>query len=67
MIGRKSGGGDIEIKTNVDTDLLSKLTHYVNEEIQKSNLILLEKMRISYYNNNILDTIENEINILRKK
>ena len=57
---------DVEIKTDVDTELISKLTDYINEEVKKSNLILLEKMRLSYYNNNILDSIENEIKNIRK-
>jgi hypothetical protein len=55
---------DIDVKAN--DKLVSDLTDYIEQEVYKANLNLLEKVRLSYYQHNSLDVIDEEIKNIRK-
>ncbi len=57
--------GEIDIKAN--EELVIELKTYIEQEISKSNLHLLEKMKLSYYKNTTLDSIDDEIKKIREK
>lgn len=56
---------EIEIKTN--EEIISNLKDYIEQETLKANLIILEGIKIAYYKNELLNTVDNEIEIIRKK
>jgi hypothetical protein len=56
---------DIELKTN--DELSSKIRNYIEEEIIKSNISILEKIKLAYFQNNTLDVINDTIEELREK
>ncbi len=56
--------GEIDIKAN--EELVLKLKDYIEQEISKSNLHLLEKIKLSYYKNTTLDSIDDEIQKIRE-
>lgn len=56
---------DIELKTN--GELSSKIKNYIEEEIVKSNISILEKIKLAYFQNNTLDVINDTIEEMREK
>ena len=60
----KPWSDDIDFKTN--ENLYLKIQEYINQEILKSNLELLEKLRMSYYQKNTITDIEENIQYIRK-
>lgn len=58
---------DIEVKTDISEDFIKKIEDYIIEEINKSELNLLESIKLSYYNNSLLSFIEEKTNELRNK
>lgn len=56
--------GEIDVKAN--DELIQSLKAYIDQEINKSNLNLLERIRLSYYKNNSLDVIDDEIKSIRE-
>ncbi len=56
---------DIEVNTDINDQFMQKMEEYINNEIVKSKLELLESVRIAYYNNSILSFIEDNIDKIK--
>ena len=61
----KPWSNEIDVKAN--EELITKLKSYIEQEVSKSNLTLLEKSRLAYYQNKSLDFIDEEIKNIREK
>lgn len=55
---------EFDVKAN--KELVKNLKQYIESEIAKSNLNLLEKIKLAHYKNNSLDVIDDEIKNIRE-
>ena len=65
ILGMDKPYDDIDLKAN--ENLITKLNSHIEEEILKSNLDLLEKIKRNFYMYNSLDFIESNIESIKEK